>query len=175
MLWKKIKVGACVFAFAALIAGGLTFGVLAGEGQPPTSAEKKRGEPVVGGQPPEKKAAPDTQDAAVKKARMARYEALAKAAQDQFEARWKEFLAGKITTDLMLPWSVTWLNAQLRLCEKAPERVAAYKAHLERMKDAEKISQTRFDTGHIAKTDLYPNVYYRIEAEIWLDDARAMK
>ena len=104
-----------------------------------------------------------------------RDKALAQAAQEQWEGRWKEFTALKTTTDFALPWSANWLKAELRLTEKKAERLALYEAHLERLKAMEKVNKGRFDSGSIAPTQYHQIVYYRIEAEIWLDDVRRGK
>jgi hypothetical protein len=109
------------------------------------------------------------------KAQLERYQTLRKAAQDQYEARFKEFVAGKTTTDFLLPWSVKWLKAELTLTDRKAERLKAYKAHLERMQEAEKISKLKYDAGVIAFTQHQQTVYYRLEAEIWLEEAEKAK
>src|SRR5207249_4427826 len=104
-----------------------------------------------------------------------RHKALAKVAQQHWENRWDDFLKGKTTVEFALPWSVKWLNAELRLTEKKSERIALYEAHLERMKTMEAINKAKFDAGALAVTQYHPIVYYRIEAEIWLDESKGTK
>ena len=101
--------------------------------------------------------------------------ALAKAAKEQWEGRWQEFKTGKTKTDFVVPWSINWLKAELRLTEKKAERLALHEAHLERLKALEKMAKAQFDAGIIPPTQYHQVVYYRIEAEIWLDELRRGK
>jgi RNA polymerase sigma factor (sigma-70 family) len=126
-------------------------------------------------QAPQLAASSEQQQPAAKKVPTERDTALAKAAQAQWEGRWKEYVDGKTTTDFVLPWSINWLKAELRLTEKKAERLAFHEAHLERLKEIEKAAKTRFDAGIIPRTQYHQVVYYRIEAEIWLEDLRRGK
>jgi hypothetical protein len=71
-------------------------------------------------------------------------------------------------------WSRRWLEAERALNEKQADQVAACEAHLNRMKDLEKAARN----AHEAKLAKGPWVvsaarFYRVEAEIWLAEARA--
>jgi RNA polymerase sigma factor (sigma-70 family) len=171
MLWQKIKFRASALLLAVLIAvaGGLTFHVCAGQEQPPNTAKPKPGELAASDQPPGKKAT------------AARDEALVKAAEAVFEARWRDYKDGPtLEVNFLTASSVKLLKAQLRLSEKKSDKVAAYQAHLERMKALEGIAKPRFDAG-VGGSGIHPGtqyqqvVYDRIEAEIWLDEARDAK
>jgi RNA polymerase sigma factor (sigma-70 family) len=100
-------------------------------------------------------------------------QALAEAAKEQYEARWKEYLAGRTASDFLLPWSAHWLNAQLALSETKADRLAAYQAHFERMKAVEEVAKAKFDAGSIAVTQYTQTRYHRLEAELWLEKAKA--
>ena len=41
------------------------------------------------------------------------------------------------------------------------------------MKEVEKVNQARFDAGRVAVADLAETKFYRIQAEIWLERAKA--
>jgi hypothetical protein len=165
MLWNQFKMVAavCLLVFGAMAAAGWTINALA-DGGP---AQKPAGQAV--------KIAPSASQVPEKRKPTEREKALLEAAQIQYEARWKEFVNGKTPAELLLPWSVKWLEATLRVCEQTSEKVDACKAHLERMKAAEDVNKAKFDAGAIAVTQYQQCVYYRIEAEVMLDDLRRRK
>jgi RNA polymerase sigma factor (sigma-70 family) len=165
MLWNKIKTRALVLLLLVFLvgAGGLTFHALAGDKQPQGAPDKPARNAVVPDQAPAKKG-PSERD-----------KALAKAAEDQWEARWDEYTAGKTTADFVLTSAVYLVKAQLRMCAKTSEKEAAYKAHLERMKQVEEIAKAKYDGGSIPKTQYFQVVYHRIEAEIWLEENQDAK
>jgi hypothetical protein len=70
---------------------------------------------------------------------------------------------------------VKWLEATLRVCGQTAEKEDACKAHLERMKAAEAINKAKFDAGEMPPGQYYQCVYYRLEAEVMLDDLRRRK
>ena len=104
-----------------------------------------------------------------------RDEAWLKAAQDSWEGRWMKFEARRSTLDEVLPWSANLLRAELKLRVKHSEIVEAHRQHLKRLKGVENICKADYDEGKIARSDYHPIVYYRIEAEIWLEAAKAAK
>jgi RNA polymerase sigma factor (sigma-70 family) len=165
MLWNQCKrvAAVCLLAFGAIGVAGWTINALADGSPPQKPAEQAAKLALSASQTPEKRKPTE------------REKALIEAAQIQYEARWKEFVAGKTTADFLLPWSGKWLEATLRVCDQTSEKVDACKAHLERMKAAEEINKAKFDQGSIAVTQYEQCVYYRIEAEIMLDDLRRRK
>jgi RNA polymerase sigma factor (sigma-70 family) len=170
MFWNKCKIRALALVAALFItaAGGLAFHALAGAGQPPQTTGLKSV-----GQPPPAPAGPGKQPD--KKAAKARYEALMKAAQAQFEARWDEYCLGKTTADFVIPPAIQWLQAKLKLSDNKADKIAAYQAHLERMTEFEKIAKAKYEAGSFPASQYYQTLYHRIEAEIWLDEFQAMK
>jgi hypothetical protein len=58
-----------------------------------------------------------------------------KTAQEQFATRWGEYKSGKSAVDLPLTSSNIWLEAELKTASTKAGKVAAYRAHLDRLND----------------------------------------
>jgi RNA polymerase sigma factor (sigma-70 family) len=103
--------------------------------------------------------------------------ALLKERQDTAKAEWEDrnqqFIAGQGTFSFLYDAGRRWLDSQLDMTDKQSDRVAALEAHLQRMKELEKVQQARFDAGRIATPDLAQAKYYRLEAEIMLERAKS--
>jgi outer membrane protein TolC len=99
--------------------------------------------------------------------------ALREAAQIEFDVRHQEFLAGRGTLDFELAAARRLLAAELELSDKKEERLKAYEDYLERMREFENVNQGRFQAGKISIADLKRAEYERLEAEIWLERAKA--
>jgi RNA polymerase sigma factor (sigma-70 family) len=112
-------------------------------------------------------------EAAFNKANDNRDKALVDAAKGVWEGQWRAYEAGKSVPDLLPLWSTNWLKAQLRVLAKKSDIVAAYQAHFVRMQQLEMIESRRLEAGATRKDMHDLCVYYRIEAEIWLDEAKA--
>ena len=165
MFWKKVNFCALALLVAVLmvVGGGLAFQILASQERPAKTADRPSGDAVRSDQPPGKK------DTTMRDA------AMLKAAQFVFEFRWKQYQnRNDAPTDFVPQWSIHVLKAQLRLSEKKADKVAAYEAHLERIKMIEEIAKKRFDAS-VAVIEYHQVVYYRLETEIWLEEARAAK
>lgn len=95
------------------------------------------------------------------------------AARSVFEFDLKRFNAAEMPTDerLML-WSERWLNAELALSEKPADRTAAHEAHVERLKELEKIFDEYAKSGRSRKSDAQAAMSFRAEAEIRLLEER---
>jgi hypothetical protein len=78
-----------------------------------------------------------------------------------------EFIAPVITPEQVYWWSIRWLNAKLDLSNKAVERIAAWEAHVKRMKEL-------FNRVKAMTPELLPRwnksaaIWYLAEAEIGL-------
>jgi RND family efflux transporter MFP subunit len=70
-------------------------------------------------------------------------------------------------------WSHRWLEAQRDLTEAKAERVTAHRDHLERMKALENRTKALADAGQGRPSDAAAGRYYRIQAELWLEQAKA--
>src|SRR5262249_24106235 len=87
--------------------------------------------------------------------------------------RWKQFRAGQGTLDIILNGSVRLLDAERQLSKDRADQLAALEHHLERVRAIEKINQERYDAGRISISDLAQSRYFRIQAELWLEQAKA--
>jgi RNA polymerase sigma factor (sigma-70 family) len=95
------------------------------------------------------------------------------AANVEAQARWKQYNAGQGTLDIVLGASRRLLEAEQLLNRDKANQLAGLEHHLKRMKEAEAINQDRFNAGRIPVQDLAEARYYRIQAELWLGQAKA--
>jgi RNA polymerase sigma factor (sigma-70 family) len=95
------------------------------------------------------------------------------AARTELDARTREFEAGRGTLDMLFGASRRLVEAQRDMNGSKEDLLTALKDHVERMKQIEKINQDRFDAGRLPIYDLAESTYYRTEAEIWLERAKA--
>jgi hypothetical protein len=65
-------------------------------------------------------------------------------------------------------WSRRWLEAQLDLAAKGPERLTALREHLARMQDVEQITAVMWKVGQGREADAAAGRYYRAQAALWL-------
>jgi hypothetical protein len=65
------------------------------------------------------------------------------------------------------------LESQQHLSEAKDDRVAALEAHLDRMKRLQALVLKVRKLGFGFSTDVGATAYYRLEAELWLEEARA--
>ena len=68
-------------------------------------------------------------------------------------------------------WSRRWLDAERDLASRDEERLAAVKAHLQRMRDLDRITQARFRRQDTTVDESTAAQYFRLEAEVWLYQA----
>lgn len=85
----------------------------------------------------------------------------------------REYLAGRVWSDSVYEWSRRVLEIELKLSETKGDRIIAYERHLKSMQDLEKINKDRFGAGRISQPEMAATKVYRLEAEIWLEEARA--
>jgi hypothetical protein len=100
--------------------------------------------------------------------------ARADAAREAYEAGKKEYMLGVPGAPLSeLPqWSGRWLTAQLALCATRDDRVAAFQAHLDRMKDLEAVAKKMVEQGLGTRKDVAGATYFRLDAEVKLLEAK---
>lgn len=91
----------------------------------------------------------------------------------EFEMRWKQFLAGQGTLDLVINASERWREAQLELCGSKEERLKRLEAHVERMTETAKILEARVEAGRVTAKDGLFAEYARLDAEIRLERERS--
>jgi hypothetical protein len=74
--------------------------------------------------------------------------------------------------ELLYRWSCRWLDAEREMSDKQEDRVAAYKAHLRRMRELESVARDRFRNHFVPVEEDTAAQFYRAEAEVWLERAR---
>jgi outer membrane protein TolC len=95
------------------------------------------------------------------------------AAKEELQARKNEFDAGRGTLDIVFGAARRVLHAERELSDKKEDQVAALQAYLDVMKEIEEINKGRFDAGRIPLQDFKQAEYYRLDAEIMLERAKA--
>jgi hypothetical protein len=76
------------------------------------------------------------------------------------------------TPEEVYRFSTRVLNSALDLCATQAEKFTAYEEHLKRMKHVSDFSDLLDKSGSISKISLHSAHYFRIEAEIWVEEAR---
>jgi hypothetical protein len=90
------------------------------------------------------------------------------AALEQAHGRYKEFVAGRTTTDFLIQ-AAAWLrDAGLEVKDRAADRIAFLAQIGELAHSIEEINQTKYDAGQIAITQLAQARSFRLDAEIRL-------
>jgi hypothetical protein len=194
MLMSKIKLAATVLLLAAIVGGGA--GVVSYQtlgAQPPKQPEAAKREVVAPAQQetPEERAerleasalTTVTGEDKVKEMlnvlnadlkMMSLLKDRFDAAKTEVEARGREYAAGRGTLDIFLGASRRLLAAELDLSAKGSDHVAAWRSHLLRMQGIYEINLRRYNDGRISVQDLAQPNYYRLDAEIGLERAKAL-
>jgi RNA polymerase sigma factor (sigma-70 family) len=94
------------------------------------------------------------------------------AAKTEVNARWKDFCAGRGNLDIVGA-SRRLLEAERDLSSKKDDQVAAWDTHRQRMQNVYDLNLARFESGRINIQDLAQADYYRLDAEIGLERAKA--
>ena len=94
------------------------------------------------------------------------------AARQAYEGYWRRLRSDRGgDPEKCYSWSRRWMEAQQALgAGKAAEQAA--QAHLERMKELEKLLAALARTGQGTQADADAAQYYRVEAEIWLSQVK---
>ena len=100
-------------------------------------------------------------------------EARYKAAVRQFDEVWTYYRQARTDSFLTYYWSKIVLEAQQDLSDAQADRVAALEAHLGRIKRLEALVLKVRRLGFGRSIDVGATAYYRLEAELWLEEARA--
>jgi outer membrane protein TolC len=79
---------------------------------------------------------------------------LAQAAEEQLEARWKEFLAGKTTVDFVLTASNDLLRMELAAADTKMAKIAVCEAHVRKTENMFNGAKSRFEAGVVTVTPL---------------------
>jgi hypothetical protein len=91
-------------------------------------------------------------------------------ARKSVEARFKEFLAGRVgSLDIVLESANRLMKAELQVAENDEERLAAYERIWKLTLAVELLNKARFDAGRVPIQEVSDATYARIEAqERWL-------
>ena len=100
-------------------------------------------------------------------------EARYQAAVRQFEEVWTYYRQSRTDSFLTYYWSKIVLDSQQDLSDAKADRIATLEAHMGRMKRLEALVLKVRGLGFGRSTDVGATAYYRLEAELWLEDARA--
>ena len=100
-------------------------------------------------------------------------EARYKAAVKQFDEVWRYYREDRTESFLTYYWSKIVLEAQRDLSDAQADRIAALEAHLGRIKRLEALVLKVRRLGFGYSIDVGATAYYRLEAEMWLEEARA--
>jgi hypothetical protein len=68
-------------------------------------------------------------------------------------------------------WSCRLVEAERQASPLKADRLASLQAHLDRMRDVERVARDRFRSRIISVDEVKAAEFYRIEAEIWLAEA----
>ena len=95
-------------------------------------------------------------------------------ARDALHALDVQIKAGRLTAsdDTISTWSKRLLEAELALCEKKAERLAAHERHLKYMKQFEDRVTEMYKVGRYSILSVTEARYGRLEAELWLAEAK---
>jgi hypothetical protein len=74
--------------------------------------------------------------------------------------------------ELLYRWSCRWLDAEREMSGRQEDRIAAYQAHLRRMRELERVARDRFRNRFVPVDEDTAAQFYRAEAEIWLERAK---
>ena len=82
--------------------------------------------------------------------------------------------AGRLTLsdDVLTTWSKRLLEAELALCEKKADRLAAYEKHLKYMRELENLFTEAYKAGTRNIVSVKEAQFGRLEAELWLAEAK---
>ncbi len=94
------------------------------------------------------------------------------AARGEVEARFKEFLEGRGTLDILLAASQRWLDAERAVHPERADQVAALEKHWLLARRAEEVNRARHDAGRIPTKDYLQTKHVRLQTEIALQQAQ---
>ena len=100
-------------------------------------------------------------------------EARLKAASRQFDEVWTFYRQSRTDSFPVYYWSRLVLDSEQDLSDARADRVAALRAHLDRMKKLEILVKKVRRLGFGFSIDVGATEYYRVEAERWIEKANA--
>jgi hypothetical protein len=97
------------------------------------------------------------------------------AARKTYEVMWSNYRERRASEDTLYRWSVRWLEAERQLAGQPAEQVAAFNGHVERMRELEKLLDNLHRSGLTTVDEISAAEFYRVEAEVWLLQAKEKK
>jgi RNA polymerase sigma factor (sigma-70 family) len=95
------------------------------------------------------------------------------AASVEMESRYKDFVAGRGTLDILFGSSRRLLEAERELSDRKADQIAALERRWKILRAVEQLNQARFNAGRIPIHDLAVSRFHRLDAEIMLERAKA--
>jgi hypothetical protein len=74
--------------------------------------------------------------------------------------------------EMLYLWSRRWMDAEQSLATDKAGRITALRGHLERMRKLEELTAENRKQGMVAAYEVSQARYYRVEAQIRLDEAK---
>jgi hypothetical protein len=96
-----------------------------------------------------------------------------KAALKQFDEIWTYYRQSRTDSFPVYLWSRLLLDSDRELSDKKPDRITAVQAHVDRMVRLETLVKKVRRLGFGFSIDVNATEYYRIEAQYWLERAKA--
>jgi hypothetical protein len=92
------------------------------------------------------------------------------AARKTFEVTWANYRDGTTSGEMLYRWSLRWLEAERQLSDRPADQANAFKGHLERMLNLERLVRKvqNVAPGQATIDQVSAAEYYRSEAEFWL-------
>lgn len=97
------------------------------------------------------------------------------AARKTYETMWANYRERRASDEVLYRWSKRWLKAERQLGVEPARQIAAFKAHLQRMRDLERIINNLQRSRQTTVDEVSAVEFYRAEAELWLLQARQEK
>jgi hypothetical protein len=95
------------------------------------------------------------------------------AARKTYQTMYKNYTEGRhVAEDTLYRWSLRWLEAEKQLAEKPADRLAAFKGHYDRMRELDRLIGKLQRAGQTTVDQVSSVEYYRVEAELWLVQAK---
>jgi hypothetical protein len=94
------------------------------------------------------------------------------AARTTYETTWTNYREGRVPGELVYRWSRRWLKAERQLSDKPADQLAAFQAHRDRMQKLEALVERVHRAGQTTVDEVSAAEYYRVEADLWLAQAR---
>ncbi len=100
-------------------------------------------------------------------------EARYQAALKQYEQVWSYYQQSRTDSFMVYYWSRLALESQQDLSDARSDRIAALNAHVDRIKKMQSLVLRVRKLGFAYSTDVGATAYYRMEADRWLEKAKA--